>query len=219
MYKHLIFDLDGTLLDTIEDIAFAISEALRVCGYSRRFDKQSAQRLIGNGADRLLWRALDGLSDDPEDFARLKAVYMPFYKQYQGIKCVPFPKMEKTLQNLREMGVDFAIVSNKPDDLSKIIIAQKLPQIPFALVLGHVEGNPVKPDPLLVDLVLEKTGWLKEDCCFVGDSYVDIDTGNNAGIDTALCCWGYGVYTDELKARSNHVLEEVSDLLALCKPS
>ena len=215
--SHLIFDLDGTLLDTISDIALAISSALMDCGFNRSYDKVTARPLLGDGADALLHRALSGLSDSQEDFDRLKKAYFPYYKAYQGISSDPFDGMVDTLEELASSGVDFSIVSNKPDHLAKIIIKEKLPTIQFLFVLGHKEGDPVKPNPYLIDSVLKETHWNKDECFFVGDSHVDIETARNAGMKVALCTWGYDEYNEQLLARADRVLEKPADLLSLMR--
>ena len=214
-YRHFFFDLDGTLLDTIADIANAISDALAKRGFQRRYDRESAKALIGNGADALLHRALVGFSEDPQEFEALKKEYLPLYKAYQGRDCDPFPGLPETLLELAQKGVDFSIVTNKPDELSKIIISKKLPQIPFRFILGHIEGNPVKPNPYLVEKILKETGWKKEECLFIGDSYVDLETGKNAGLKSALCTWGYDLHYDDLKKVADHILNQPRDLLDL----
>lgn len=214
-YRHFFFDLDGTLLDTIVDIANAISDALGKRGFDRRYDRDSAKALIGNGSDALLHRALAGFSDDPAEFEALKKEYMPLYKAYQGRDCYPFPHMEETLQKLVQLGADLVVVTNKPEHLSKIIISEKLPQIPFKFVLGQVEGNPVKPDPYLINIILKKTGWNRDDCVFVGDSHVDLETGANAKMKCALCTWGYDLHYDALLSVADHVLNDPRDLLDL----
>lgn len=216
-FSHLFFDLDGTLLDTISDIALAISAALKDCGFARSYDKVSARPLLGDGADALLRRALKGLSDKPEDFLRLKEAYFPHYKAYQGISSDPFEGMENTLDLLRKQDIDLVIVTNKPDHLAKIIIKEKLPSIPFCYVLGHKEGNPVKPDPFLIESVLQEKGWEKKDCLYVGDSHVDIDTARNAGMKVALCTWGYDHYDEALLDRADYVLHRSEDLLEAVK--
>lgn len=216
-YSHFIFDLDGTLLDSIVDIANAITSALHETGYNLSYDKVSTRRLINDGVDTLIKRALEGIEYNKEDFLRIKKVYLPFYRTYQGQQCVPFPKIEETLQNLVKSGANLCVVTNKPDDLAKIIISKKLPQIPFDFVLGHTEGNPVKPDPFLITEILIKTGWNKKEVLFVGDSHVDIDTAHNAGLDCVLCCWGYDVYNEALRNRSEYVISSPEELLQFVK--
>lgn len=216
-YQHLIFDLDGTLLDTISDIARAITDALHQCGYSRSYDKITCKALIGDGADALLHRALNGLSDTEEEFLRLKKAYLPLYKAYQGVASDPFEGMAETLKMLGDSGVDFSIVTNKPDQLAKIIMTEKMPTIQFVSIEGHQEGNPVKPNPFQILRLLESKKWEKTDCLFIGDSHVDIDTARNAGLKVALCTWGYDRYEEALLSRADHILNKPSDLLDLVK--
>ena len=213
--KHLIFDLDGTLLDTIADIAKAISMALEQCGFDRRYDRSNAKPLLGDGADALLRRALSGLSDKKEDFDRLKSAYLPNYKAYQGDSSLPFDGMVETLEKLQNDGVDLFVVTNKPDHLAQIILKDKMPTISFASIMGHKEGNPVKPNPFQVLQIIGLGNYKIEECLFIGDSHVDIDTARNAGVEIALCTWGYDEYTDALLERADYVLHRPSDLLSI----
>lgn len=217
-YKHFLFDLDGTLLDTIIDIGNAITQALHISGYPElSYDRVSTRRLINNGVDVLIHRALEGIDYTDEDFARIKKNYLPFYRSYQGQQCVPFPKMAETLQNLIKNGGTCSVVTNKPDDLAKIIISKKLPQIPFQFVLGHIEGNPTKPHPFLIDQIVEETGWDKSEMVFVGDSNVDIATAHNGGLPCILCTWGYDTYNASLLKQADAVIDEPTKLLRFLK--
>lgn len=214
-YKHFIFDLDGTLLDTIEDIAHAITAALHECGFNISYDREGTTKLINNGADMLVRRALSPIAYTEEDFQRVKSVYLPYYRAFQGMDCLPFPKISKTLQILNKNGISLAIVTNKPDELSQAIIAAKLPDIHFDFNLGHKEGYPVKPDPYLIQYIFNQTGWLPQETLFVGDSNVDLAIAKNAGIDSVLCVWGYDNYTKELCSKANYVIQDPEELLSL----
>ena len=214
-YKHFIFDLDGTLLDTIADIAHAITTALHECGFDLSYDRDSATKLINNGADTLIRRALSPVPYTEKDFQRVKSVYLPYYRAFQGMACLPFPNISKTLQALNQNGISLAIVTNKPDELSQAIIAMKLPEIHFDYNLGHKEGYPVKPDPYLIQRIFAETGWRGEDTVFVGDSNVDLAIAKNAGIDSVLCIWGYDNYTEELCSKATYVIHDPEELLLL----
>ena len=212
-YKHLIFDLDGTLLDTIEDICFAINKALAEKGYPWSYDRESCKALVGDGADALLHRALREYGQDMDRFNDLKALYMVYYKKHQTERAKPFEGMKETLDALKAKGMTFSCVTNKPDNLAHIILDMHFGAGYFEFIYGANGGTPVKPDPKVTVSVIEDLGLEKQDCLYVGDSHVDIDTGHNAGLGVALCLWGYEVDYGPLLDRAEYYLHAPSDLL------
>ena len=214
MFKNFIFDLDGTLLDTIEGIRLAINQALRECGFEHQFDRDGTVYLIGDGADVLVRRALKEHYSE-ENFARLKARYMPLYKAYQETGTFEFPNVAKTLQILKKSGKSLFVASNKPDLLAGRIISKFFGNDLFSKVSGHREEDPVKPNPITVSRIEDEFGILKEETLYVGDSHVDIETARNAGIRCCLLTWGYDHYTPELLARADYVLPSIDGLLNL----
>lgn len=215
MYETFIFDLDGTLLQTLPDIRLAINEALKRCGYSYSFSLKEARALIGNGADMLVKRALKEKGDDPEAFAELKAAYMPLYRDYQNLHAKPFNGMKEVLTFLKERGLQLFVATNKPNALAQFIVEDHFGKGLFTAIEGHEEGEPVKPDPLIVNRFVEKYGIDKSKSLFIGDSYVDVDTAQNAGVKSCLVTWGYGFYKKALLERADYVISKPKQLAAL----
>lgn len=215
MYETFIFDLDGTLLQTLPDIRLAINEALKRCGYSYSFSLKEARALIGNGADMLVKRALKEKGDDPEAFAELKAAYMPLYRDYQNLHAKPFNGMKEVLTFLKERGLRLFVATNKPNALAQFIVEDHFGKGLFTAIEGHEEGEPVKPDPLIVNRFVEKYGIDKSKSLFIGDSYVDVDTAQNAGVKSCLVTWGYGFYKKALLERADYVISKPKQLAAL----
>lgn len=214
MVKNFIFDLDGTLLNTLPDIQRAINDALKECGYPYSFTFEECKDLIGGGADRLIRKALKEKSGDVNAFNELKKAYMPLYKAYQEDHTKPFPGMEETLKALKEKGVGRFVVSNKPDALAQRVVPHFLPGL-LEGIEGQKEGDAPKPDPTSTLRMIERFHLHKEETIYVGDSHFDLETAKNAGLKSALCLWGYGFYTDELKAKADHLLSKPEDLLTL----
>ena len=206
MIRALFFDLDGTLLDTIHDIQRAINQALKDCGYSYSFDHEGTKRLIGNGADMLIKRALKEKGGDVDAFSELKKAYMPYYKLWQNDHTAPFEGLKDVLIKLKEEGILLFVVTNKPAHLAPIVVKEHYGDL-FTEILGQKDGIPVKPDPYYVNYLLEKYHLHKEETLFVGDSLPDVETGHNAGVKTVLCKWGYGFYDAELLGKSDFVAE------------
>ena len=214
-YRHLIFDLDGTLLDTIDDICFAINKALRECGYDYQYDRESTKALVGDGADMLLHRALRDKGYDAQAFAQLKPIYMEYYRIHQVERAHPFEGLKETLQRLKAKGIRLSCVTNKPDALAHTILDMHFGEGFFDFVLGAKEGLPVKPNPTSTYACMEAVGVAKEQCLYVGDSHVDIATGHNAGLPVALCLWGYEVDYAHIQGDAEYLLSTPEDLLRL----
>lgn len=214
-YRHFVFDLDGTLLDTIEDICFAINLALETKGYPWRYDRHSCRTLIGDGADALLHRALREYGQDADRFNDLKPLYMELYRKHQTERAHPFPGLKETLDELKRRGMTFSCVTNKPDLLAHTILDMHFGKGYFTHIIGANGGAPVKPSPDATLSVIESLGLEKHDCLYIGDSHVDIDTGHNAGLKVALCLWGYEVDYGPIKSRAEYVLTKPEELLDL----
>ncbi len=214
MYKFLIFDLDGTIIDTIDDICFAINSALEEIGIPWRYDRESTKTLIGDGAVALIHRALRHL-DDPEHFEKLKPIYMALYKKHQTERARPFPGLHAALTDLKNAGVRYAVVTNKPDALAKVIVPMHFGEGFYEKIYGINDGDPVKPDPYFVRRYMKEVGAKPEECLYVGDSHVDIATARNAGIPVALCGWGYEVDYSFVKADADYFVSTPEELKAL----
>lgn len=213
MYRHLIFDLDGTLIDTIEDIRNAINAALKICGYDYQYDREGTKGLIGDGADALLHRALREKGEDLQAFSELKPVYMKLYREHNLDVARPFDGLKETLLALKEKGVDFCCVTNKPEPLAYAVLESRYGKNFFSCIIGASDEYPVKPHPGSTLACIKKMGYRKEDCLYVGDSHVDIATGHNAGLPVALVTWGYEVDYSKIRADAEFVLDGPSELL------
>jgi phosphoglycolate phosphatase len=214
MYQVLFFDLDGTLLDTLTDIRAAINDALKECGFSYSFSKQECRSLIGNGADIFIHKALKD-QDSLDNFLKLKASYMPKYKDYQGKHTKPFNGVEPTLRFLAQRGIRLFVCSNKPDELAQLIVTRFYGNALFTEIRGNREGEKVKPDPHIVEYFLEKYALPKESSLFVGDSLPDLLTAQNAGLPLCLCTWGYGSYKADLLNECRYVIQKPKELVSI----
>lgn len=209
--KNYIFDLDGTLLDTIEGIRIAINLALKNAGYDYSFDKEGTKHLIGEGADVLLHRALKE-KDTPENFLALKKEYLPLYHLEQEDHTYLFPNLKESLERMKKEGARLFVCTNKPDSFAKRIVEKMYGPSFFEEICGQIEGLPVKPDPRIPNYLIEKYHLTREDTLFVGDSKTDVATGKNAKLKTALCLWGYGFYTKELLDKTDYLFHSPKEL-------
>lgn len=190
MKKLVIFDLDGTLLDTIGDLAAGVNHALGECGFP--LHPQPAYRfMVGNGIMKLFERALPEGEKTTENIARMKELFIPYYDLHDTELTRPYPGIELLLDSLRDAGVAMAVASNKYDRATQRLVAHYFPDVRFTAVLGNREGIPVKPDPTVVHEILSTAGVCASDTLFVGDSGVDMHTAANAGVDAAGVTWGF----------------------------
>jgi len=214
MFRAYFFDLDGTLLDTLPDLHRAVNASLLDCGLSYSFSKEETKSLLGYGTDVLVHRAL-GKLDNPELFASFKANYIANCARFQNENTHPFPGMEKALKGLKEKGALLFVVTNKRQVLAKTIVPSLLGEDTFDGIQGIEEGINVKPSPDTVNFFLRKYNLKPEECVYVGDCNVDIDTARNAKMKSALVLWGYGDYQKELKEEADYLLARCEDLLLL----
>ena len=211
MFRHVIFDLDGTLMDTILDISHAINIAMEKTGFPYRYDRDSTRYLIGDGADALIHRSLQK-DDDLRNLSLLKPIYMKEYHDHQLDSTKPFTGVKETLLELREAGVRLSVVTNKPDSLTQVLLPLHFGEDLFDFIRGIREGDPVKPDPISVNMALDQVGVPKEECLYVGDSHVDVLTGHNAFLPVAFCLWGYEVDPESTTEKAEFVLKVPADL-------
>ena len=210
--KAIFFDLDGTLLNTINDIKDAVNDALKDCGVPYFYD--DIRKFIGNGAPALAHRAL-GEYDDEDMYQKFMDSYLPKYEAYQGRTTSPYPQVHDTLLQLAKRGVSLFVYSNKPDFLTQEIIRQTLGDIPFSGIAGHKEGAPTKPDPSHLLEEMKKHSFKPDECIMIGDSLPDLETAKNAGIRGGLCLWGYGKYDDALLEKADFLFKNACEWEAL----
>lgn len=215
MIRHLIFDLDGTLLDTITDITYAMNKALEETGFPYRYDREGTKALIGDGADECIRRALREKGSDLQCFNRLKPAYMRLYRDHQTEHAKPFPSLKETLVELKKRGFDFCCVTNKPDALASVVLNLNYGEGFFACIIGQSDAYPRKPDPAAVFACMERCGFRKEECVYIGDSHVDIQTGHNAGLPVVLCTWGYETDYASCRGEAEMVIACHEELLNL----
>lgn len=188
----VIFDLDGTLLDTLEDLLDATNYALTTCGYPERTLAQ-LRRFVGNGAYNQIRLSLPEEAAE-EEIQQVLTIYKPYYTAHCQIKTRPYTGIPEALAQLGEK-YPLAIVSNKPDAAVKALCAQYFPGI---YALGENADCPRKPAPDMVHKAMEAIG--ADRCIYVGDSEVDILTAKNAGVPCLSVLWGFRDRCDLMNA-------------------
>lgn len=187
-YKLAIFDLDGTLLNTLEDLADSVNHALTECGHSNRTIDE-VRRFVGNG----IWKLIERSVPQGTEIAEIDRVHVEFttyYKVHCADKTKPYDGILELLKTLREHGVRTAVVSNKADYAVKELCKQYFDGLLDAAV-GECEGIKRKPAPDSVNAVLKELGVKKEEAVYIGDSDVDVETAKNAGMQEIAVDWGF----------------------------
>lgn len=190
-YSACIFDLDGTLADTLHSIAHFGNGTLEAFGYPP-IDPIEYKHLVGNGADLLMRRMLArvGAKLSEEELKRFRAEYDRRYADDPMALVGAYPGLPYMLPRLRESGMKLGVLSNKSDDMTRAIVAGLYPGI-FHAVHGQREGIPTKPDPAAVLALAEELGAAPGGVLYIGDSGVDMDTAKNAGMDSCGVLWGF----------------------------
>lgn len=195
-YKAVIFDLDGTLVDTLEDLADSVNYALDSFGFPHR-SIDEVRSFIGNGVRRLIYLSVpEGTENETSE--KCLEIFRNHYKSNSRNKTNPYEGITETLDRLSESGIRTAVVTNKMQEAAKDIVEFYFGE-KINLTVGQVDGVSQKPSPDGVNLVLKTLGISKEEAIYVGDSEVDCITASNAGIDCIGVTWGF---------REKKVLEE-----------
>ena len=214
MYTNVIFDLDGTLLNTIDDLADASNWVCRVHGWPTHTVEEYKQ-YVGSGMAKLAERFVPEDWRTPEGVAAVLAEFMPRYDAHKEDKTAPYPGIQALLERLKGAEVKLAVLSNKAHSLVPSIIEGYFPGV-FDCVQGALDGAPTKPDPTLLHRLMGEMGAAPADTLFVGDSNVDIRTAKNGGLTSCGVLWGFRTRA-ELEAEGAVFLagtpEELGDLI------
>lgn len=186
MKKFAIFDLDGTLMDTIEDLNFAMNEMLREMKYPE-ITREQVRAYIGNGAREFVRLSVAHSTSDEATVDECLRIYRRIYDRESTKRSKVFAGILPALDDLKSKGVRLAVLSNKPDFATNAVISEYFGNR-FEVVMGQREGIPVKPDPAGVRLVLESLGALPEETVFIGDGETDFLTAKRRGFRTLPCC-------------------------------
>ena len=208
-----IFDLDGTLLNTIDDLGYACNHALEACGYPTHAIEEYP-RLVGNGVNKLIERALPEGEKDEETVLRVRAHFVPYYDAHNCDYTRPYEGISELLATLKARGYKLAVASNKYQAATEKIVTHFFPGI-FDIILGERTGVPRKPDPQIVkDIMHSLSGEGRS--LYIGDSLVDRDTAANAGLPFIACSWGFVPREQLVAAGCTTIIDTPMELLNKC---
>ena len=212
MKKLAIFDLDGTLINTIADLAAATNYALSQQGFPTH-ETEEYLYFVGNGINKLFERALPENEKTEENIAKTREWFIPYYDAHNTDLSVPYEGTLEVLQTLQDKGMMLAVASNKYDAATKKLIKYFFPSINFVAVLGQREHVPTKPNPTIVNEIIGLANLEKEEVVYIGDSGVDMQTGMNANVCTVGVTWGFRPKSELESFRPTFIAEKQVDLL------
>lgn len=214
MKKLVIFDLDGTLLNTIADLAHSTNYALNKLGYPTH-EIEKYNFMVGNGIDKLFERALPEGEKSQENVLRVRKEFVPYYDIHNADDSRPYPGIPELLSYLQDADVQIAVASNKYQAATQKLVDHYFPEIHFTAVFGQREGVKVKPDPIIVSDILEVAKVAKEEVLYVGDSGVDMQTAANAGVTACGVTWGFRPRTELEEFNPSHIADTAGEIKSL----
>lgn len=191
MYKLVIFDLDGTLLDTIGDLAFSCNFALKKCGFPLH-EISEYYGFVGNGIMKLIERALPEEKRTDSVLAEMRKVFVAHYSANNTVRTKPYAGIPELVRKLQAAGIGIAVASNKYQEATEKIVRHFFPDIVFSDIFGQRVGIPIKPDPHVIYEIMRNSGVSPEETVYAGDSKVDAATAAQIrGITAVAVTWGF----------------------------
>lgn len=210
MKRLVIFDLDGTLLNTITDLGKACNHALEKMGFATH-PIQAYAYMVGNGVRNLMRKAQPDADEETID------MLLEHFKSYYDEHCLdttkPYPGIKELMESLRSKGVAMAVASNKYQEATEKIIKGCFPEFDFVAIEGQIEGRQRKPDPSIIFSVLEKFPVPKRDVIYVGDSGVDIECAKRACVESIGVSWGFRTVGELKRANAEYIVTHPAEIM------
>lgn len=214
MKTLVIFDLDGTLLNTIDDLANATNHAMTTLGFPTH-GLWVYPSMVGNGVKKLIERALPDDARTEKNIREALDAFREYYNEHCCDATVPYPGIPELLEDLTAKGVNLAVTSNKYEFAVGKIIDHYFPNANFRAILGNVDGLPRKPDPSIVFKALSMCPTPKAQVLYVGDSGVDMETARRACVESVGVTWGYRPISELKQAYADHIISTPSQIIDL----
>lgn len=211
-YDTILFDLDGTLLNTLNDLADSVNAVMRKEGYQQR-TKEEIREFIGDGLKTLMERSLP-LGTSEEEILRCLAMFREIYLRNMQNQTKPYDEIPTVLKRLKEMGIKVGVVSNKADEATKEMCKHYF-QGDVDVAIGDNQERKKKPDPDNVYAALQQLDSDKDKTLYVGDSNIDVITAKNAGLRCVGVTWGYRSRETLLEAGADHIIDKPNQLITL----
>ena len=212
MIKLVIFDLDGTLIDTLYDLAVSVNHILRKYAYPEH-EPKAYRRFVGNGVQMLMHKALPQEARDVENVTRLREEFVEYYELHKSDNTHPYEGVVELIAELKLRGIKMAVASNKYHSGTVALAEQFFGEDTFSIILGQREGVPVKPDATIVREILEATSVKAEEAIYVGDSDVDMFTAKNAGVHSVGVTWGLRSRLELVNSGARDIVDSAVEIL------
>lgn len=213
-YKGIIFDLDGTLLNTIYDLADSVNEAMEKLGFPLHSEEAYKQK-VGNGFNKLIERSLPENQRVEETIQKGLKLFVEAYDRRYLNKTVPYEGIDDLLKELPKKGIQIAINSNKRGDYTRALADKFFKDVPFVAVYGERKDVPKKPDPTAALEIAHLMELKPEEILYIGDSSTDMITGKNAEMDTVGVAWGFRGEEELRENGAVYIAETTKDILNL----
>lgn len=215
MYKACIFDLDGTLTDTLDSLVRSVNLTLCEMGLPE-ITREQCRQFVGNGAKVLMEKALEASgAGDLTRICEAMEIYGRVFQENCMYHVEPYEKIRQLLEGLKERGIERAVLSNKPHAQAVHVVQSVFGDDTFSHVQGQCDGCPKKPDPAMVFVIAENLGRELGECVYIGDSEVDIRTGSAAGMRTIGVTWGFRSKEELLEAGAEETVDDPLEILEL----
>jgi phosphoglycolate phosphatase len=213
-YEAVVFDLDGTLLDTLEDLADSMNEALRRNGYSSR-PLENYKYYVGDGVAALARRAMETVNPDEEVVKKIVASMRDIYAENWAVKTRPYDGILELLNELAKRGVKMSVMSNKPHHFTLLCVERFFDISKFAVVQGVNDEIAPKPNPAGVDRIVKTIGLPREKFLYLGDTNTDMKTATAARMFAVGATWGFRTAAELLESGANKLIDRPEELIEL----
>lgn len=211
-FKAILFDLDGTLLDTLNDLANAMNRTLEAMGFVPH-PVEAYKHFVGDGIENEAKRALPHNHLDEKTLAKCIELTRAEYARCWAEHTKPYPGVGELLGDLTQRSVIMAILSNKPDDFAKLMVEKLLPYGQFEIVRGAIDGVPIKPDPAAAEAIAKQLNIPPKNFLYLGDTNTDMKTANNAGMFPVGALWGFRTPDELLENGAKQLVYNPADIL------
>ncbi|MEG1886977.1 MAG: HAD family hydrolase [Oscillospiraceae bacterium] len=212
--KAVLFDLDGTLINTLADLCDSANYSLKKMGYPPQ-PLNNFKMYVGDGIPKMLERAMPKPMACHSNIEKAKAFFMEYYSVHNSDKTAHYDGMPQLIAELRKKGFKTAVVTNKDEKMAKVILDKLYGENTFDLIFGAREGVPTKPDPTLALMAMKELKVLAQECVFIGDSGVDIKTAVNSGAFPVGVLWGFRGRDELVSSGAKQLINHPSELISI----
>ena len=213
--KACIFDLDGTLTNSLKSLAYSVNLTMKDLGYPS-IEEEKFKLFAGDGRKVLLERSLKEVGDEKlEHLDRAIEIYDAYFKEYSMYQVVPYEGIVETLNALKQRGILLAVLSNKPHLQAIRVVTEIFGADMFDIIRGQQESVPRKPDPAGALLIAEELQVATGECLYIGDTNTDMQTGNGAGMNTVGVTWGFRKPEELRENHAKYLIDSPKELLEL----